>query len=348
MPPPAPQLEPSAAPEGQAPGLRVLFLGGTGVISAAAAQQAVGVGHEVTVINRGATGLRTVPDEVETLHADVRDTAAVRAALGGRWFDVVVDFIAFTPGHVAADIELFAGRTGQYVFVSSASAYQKPPERLPVLESTPLRNPFWSYSRDKIAGEDLLTRAYRDEGFPVTIVRPSSTYDRTRILLDGGWTDIARMRAGRPVVVHGDGTSLWTVTHSSDLATALVGLFGLPQAVGDSFTITSDEYLPWDRIYRMYAAAAGAPEPELVHVASETIAAAVPELGSSLLGDRSHSVIFDNSKVKALVPGFLCRTPFAAGVREAVRWYDAHPEEQRVDAQLDAAFDRLVAAARRT
>jgi nucleoside-diphosphate-sugar epimerase len=348
MPVPAPQLEPSAHSEDRASGLKVLFLGGTGVISAAAAERAVAVGHEVTVINRGATGLRAVPDEVETLHADVRDTAAVRTALGDRRFDVVADFIAFTPDHVAADIELFAGRTGQYVFVSSASAYQKPPERLPVLESTPLRNPFWSYSRDKIAGEELLTRAYRDEGFPVTIVRPSSTYDQTRILLDGGWTDIARMRAGRPVVVHGDGTSLWTVTHSSDLATALVGLFGLPQAVGDSFTITSDEYLPWDRIYRMYAAAAGVPEPELVHVASETIGAAVPELGPSLLGDRSHSVIFDNSKVKALVPGFVCRTPFAVGVREAVRWYDAHPEQQRVDADLDDAFDRLIEAARRT
>ncbi len=327
-------------------GLKVLFVGGTGVISAAAADRAVTVGHEVTVLNRGATALRAVPDAVEVVHADVRDTGAVRSALGDRRFDVVVDVVAFTPEHVAADIELFTDRTDQYVFVSSASAYQKPPERLPVLESTPLRNPFWSYSRDKIAAEDLLTKAYRDNGFPVTIVRPSSTYDRTRILLDGGWTDIARMRAGRPVVVHGDGTSLWTVTHSTDLAVALVGLFGRPQAVGDSFTITSDEYLPWDRIYRMYAAAAGAPDPDLVHIASDTIGAAVPELGPSLLGDRSHSVIFDNHKVKALVPEFVCRTPFATGVREALRWHDAHPEEQRVDPDLDAAFDRLVAAAR--
>lgn len=344
MPTPTP---PDDDDRGRGPtGLRVLFLGGTGVISAAAAERAVAVGHEVTLLNRGRTSLRPATDGAETVTADVRDPAAVRAVLGDRRFDVVVDAIAFTAEHAAAAVDLFTGRTGQYVFVSSASAYQKPPERLPILESTPLRNPFWDYSRDKIAAEDLLVRAYREQGFPVTVVRPSSTYDRTRILLDGGATDLARLRAGRPVVVHGDGTSLWTVTHSSDLAKALVGLFGLPQAVGDTFTITSDEVLPWDRIYRMYAAAAGAPEPDLVHIASETIAATLPALQGSLLGDRSHSVIFDNAKVKALVPGFVCTTTFATGVREAVRWHDEHPEHHRVDDGLDAAFDRLVAAAR--
>ena len=338
---PAPAV---VAPEAGA-GLRVLFIGGTGVISAAAAERAVALGHQLTVLNRGNTALRAVPDGVELLHADIRDTASVRTALGDRSFDVVADFIAFTQEHVAADIGLFAGRTGQYVFISSASAYQKPPERLPILESTPLRNPYWQYSRDKIACEDLLLMAYRDDGFPVTIIRPSSTYDRTRILLTGGWTDIARMRAGRPVVVHGDGTSLWTVTHSSDLAKALVGLFGLPQAVGDSFTITSDEYLPWNRIYQLFADAAGAAPPQLVHVASETIAAVAPQLGPSLLGDRSHSVIFDNSKVKAIVPNFVCTTPFAAGVRDTVNWFDANPGQQIVDDDLDATFDRLIAAA---
>ena len=325
--------------------LRVLFIGGTGVISAAAAEQAVAVGHQLTVLNRGNTALRALPDGVEPVHADIRDTAAVRTALGDRTFDVVADFIAFTTEHVAADISLFTGRTGQYVFISSASAYQKPPERLPILESTPLRNPYWKYSRDKIASEDLLMKAYRDDGFPVTIIRPSSTYDRTRILLTGGWTDIARMRAARPVVVHGDGTSLWTVTHSSDLAKALVGLFGLPQAVGDSFTITSDEYLPWNRIYQLFADAAGAAPPRLVHIASETIAAVAPQFGPPLLGDRSHSVIFDNSKVKALVPDFVCTTPFAAGVRDILKWFDANPDQQKVDDDLDATFDRLIAAA---
>jgi nucleoside-diphosphate-sugar epimerase len=228
--------------------LRVLFIGGTGVISAAAAERALAVGHRLTILNRGSETLRPAPDGAEVLKADIRNTESVRAALRSRVFDVVVEFIAFTADHVSADIELFTGRTGQYVFISSASAYQKPPSRLPILESTPLRNPFWQYSRDKIACEELLITAYREDGFPVTIIRPSHTYDRTKIALTGGWTDIARMRAGQPVVVHGDGTSLWTLTHSSDFAKALVGLLGLPQAIGDSFTITSDEYLPWNMI----------------------------------------------------------------------------------------------------
>jgi nucleoside-diphosphate-sugar epimerase len=326
-------------------GLKVLFIGGTGVISAAAAERAVAVGHQLTMLNRGNTVVRAIPPGVELLHADIRDTDSVRTALGDRSFDVVADFVAFTPDQVAADITQFTGRTGQYVFISSASAYQKPPARVPILESTPLRNPFWQYSRDKIACEDLLVSAYRGDGFPVTIIRPSSTYDRTRIVLTGGWTDIARLRAGRPVVVHGDGTSLWTVTHSSDLAKALVGLLGLPQAVGDSFTITSDEYLPWNTIYQLFAEAAGAPPPRLIHIASETIAAAAPELGPPLLGDRSHSVIFDNSKVKALVPEFVCTTPYATGVRDIVNWFDANPDQQVVDDHLDATFDRLIAAA---
>jgi len=332
-----------ASPDGA--GLKVLFIGGTGVISAAAAERAVAVGHQLTILNRGNTVLRAVPKGVELLHADIRDTASVRTALGARNFDVVADFVAFTPDQVAADIALFTGRTGQYVFISSASAYQKPPASLPIRESTPLRNPYWQYSRDKIGSEDLLVRAYREDGFPVTIIRPSHTYDRTRIVLTGGWTDIARLRAGRPVVVHGDGTSLWTVTHSSDLAKALVGLLGLPQAIGDSFTITSDEYLPWNTIYQLFAEAAGAPPPRLVHIASETIAAVAPELGPPLLGDRSHSVIFDNSKVKALVPDFVCTTPFAAGVRDILKWFDANPDQQKVDDDLDATFDRLIAAA---
>lgn len=326
-------------------GLKVLFIGGTGVISAAAAERAVAVGHQLTMLNRGNTVVRAIPPGVELLHADIRDTDSVRTALGDRSFDVVADFVAFTPEQVAADITQFTGRTGQYVFISSASAYQKPPARVPILESTPLRNPFWQYSRDKIACEDLLVSAYRDDGFPVTIIRPSSTYDRTRIVLTGGWTDVARLRAGKPVVVHGDGTSLWTVTHSSDLAKALVGLLGLPQAVGDSFTITSDEYLPWNTIYQLFAEAAGAPPARLVHIASETIAAAAPQLGPSLLGDRSHSVIFDNSKVKALVPDFVCTTPFTTGVRDIVDWYDANPDQQIIDHDLDATFDHLIAAA---
>lgn len=340
------RVDPGAPALSDSPALRVLFIGGTGVISAAAAQRAVAIGHRLTILNRGRGTLHPAPEDAEVLKADMRDVASVRAALGERTFDVVVDFVAFTADQVAADIELFTGRTGQYVFISSASAYQKPPVRLPILESTPLRNPFWQYSRDKIACEDLLVRAYREDGFPVTIIRPSHTYDRTAIPLTGGWTDIARLRAGKPVVVHGDGTSLWTLTHSSDFAKAFVGLLGLPQAVGDVFTITSDEYLSWNRIYELFAEAAGAPTPHLVHIATDTIAAAAPDLGPSLLGDKSHSVIFDNSKVKALVPEFICTVPLALGARQILNWFDSNPDLQIVDEGLNATFDQLIAATR--
>lgn len=327
-------------------GLNLLFIGGTGVISTAAAEHAAAQGHQVTLLNRGQTSRRPVPATAEVLHADVRNASAVREALGNREFDAVADFIAFTPDHVAGSMDLFRGRTGQYVFISSASAYQKPPARLPILESTPLRNPFWQYSRDKIACEDLLVQAYREEGFPATIVRPSHTYDQTLLPLLGGWTDIHRMRNGLPVIVHGDGTSLWTLTHTRDFAKAFVGLLGRPAAFGEAYTITSDEFLPWDAIYRTLAAAAGVPDPELVHVASETIAAAAPDLGPGLLGDKAHSVVFDNSKVKALVPGYTAEIPFVEGAAEMIQWYDSRPDEQRINEEFMAVSDKLAAGAR--
>ena len=293
----------------------LLFIGGTGKISSACTERAVAQGYDTTILNRGTTSSRGVPRAAHTVCADIRDADSVRTVLGARTFDVVVDFVAFTPAHVQADVELFSGRTGQYVFISSASAYQTPPARLPIVESTPLRNPFSQYSRDKIACEELLVAAYRSDGFPATIVRPSHTYDRTSVPLSGGWTDIDRMRRGRDVVVHGDGTSLWTLTHHTDFAKAFVGLLGHPQAIGDSFHITSDEVLTWNQVYETMAAAAGV-TPRLVHVASETIAEADAELGTSLLGDRAHSVIFDNSKVKSLVPDYVATTPFARGAHE--------------------------------
>jgi nucleoside-diphosphate-sugar epimerase len=322
--------------------LTVLFIGGTGVISTSCVETALRSGFEVTLLNRGATTSRPVPDGAEVVRADIRDPESVRTALAGRTFDVVCEFVAFTTEHIRTDLDLFTGRTGQYVFISSASAYQKPPARLPILESTPLRNPFWQYSRDKIACEDLLTAAYRDHGFPVTIVRPSHTYDATLLPTMGGWTDIARLRAGRPVVVHGDGTSLWTLTHSSDFARAFVGLLGRPQAYGDAFTITSDNVLSWNQIYLALAHAAGVPQPHLVHVASETIAAADPEMGPGLLGDKAHSVIFDNSKVKTLVPGWVATVPWVVGASEMVDWYDAHPERQVVDEHINTLWDSLI------
>ncbi|MBD1543711.1 SDR family oxidoreductase [Arthrobacter sp. IA7] len=327
--------------------LDLLFIGGTGVISAATVAHAVELGHRVTVLNRGQSVDRPAPAGTELLQADIRDPAAVRSTLGTREFDAVADFISFTPEHANAAVEQFRGRTGQFVFVSSASAYQKPPSRLPILESTPLRNPHWQYSRDKIACEDLLLHAYREEGFPVTVVRPSHTYDRTKIALLGGWTDIHRMRAGLPVVVHGDGASLWTVTHSRDFAKAFVGLLGRYQAVGESYTITSDEFLTWDAIYRQFAQAAGVAEPELVHVASETIAALDPVRGPWLLGDRSHSVLFDNSKIKTLVPTFAATVPFSSGAREVVQWHDSQPKLQVVDHGFMDMSENLIKWVRR-
>jgi nucleoside-diphosphate-sugar epimerase len=324
---------------------RTLFIGGTGVISSACVARALDQGHEVTVVNRGNSDLRPLPDGVEVLHADIRDADSVHRVLGERSFDVAAEFLAFTPEHIRTDFDLFEGRVGQYVFISSASAYQTPPSRMPVTESTPLRNPFWQYSRDKIACEDLLVEAYRERGFPITIVRPSHTYDRTLIPTSGHWTDLERMRRGAPVVVHGDGTSRWTITHNTDFAVAFVGLLGRPEAVGDSFHITSDEAPTWDQIYCYLAEALGV-EAELVHVASETIAAVIPDLGPGLLGDKAHSMHFDNAKVKALVPEFQATVTFAHGAGEIVDWYLADASRQRLDPDLDEAFDRLVEHAR--
>jgi nucleoside-diphosphate-sugar epimerase len=326
--------------------LDILFIGGSGIISSASVARAVARGHRVAVLNRGRSSTRPLPDEVETLVADVADDAAVDAALGGREFDVVAQFRAFSPGHVAHDVERFTDRTGQYVFISSASAYQTPPSRLPVTESTPLHNPFWQYSRDKIACEDVLVRAHREHGFPATIVRPSHTYDSTLIPTTGGWTDVARMRAGRPVVVHGDGTSLWTLTHTDDFAVGFVGLLGHPLAVGDTFQIMGTHAPTWDQVYTWLARAAGVDEPELVHVASETIARVLPDVGPGLLGDKAHSMVFDCAKLRALVPEFGTTITYDQGAAEQVAWYDAHPEAQQVDAELDAGFDRLVEHAR--
>lgn len=322
--------------------LKVLFIGGTGIISSACATRAVEAGIDLTILNRGNTTTRPLPAGAEVLRADIRDPESARDALGDRDFDVVADFVAFVPDHVRTDLGLFAGRTGQYVFISSASAYQTPPARLPVVESTPLRNPEWQYSRDKIACEDLLVAAYRDTGFPATIVRPSHTYDRTSVPLVGGWTAVERMRRGKPVVVPGDGTSLWTLTHHIDFAKAFVGLLGNPQAVGDSFHITSDEVLTWRQIYEAMATAAGV-RAELMPVTSRAIAAAIPELGPGLLGDKAHSMIFDNGKVRSLVPDYRAVVPFVAGAREIVEWHDADPARRTIDASLDAAFDRLLA-----
>ncbi|HEY1624459.1 MAG TPA: SDR family oxidoreductase [Streptosporangiaceae bacterium] len=322
--------------------LRVLFIGGSGTISSACSRVAVASGIELFVLNRGLSTTRPLPPQVTTLRADIREPAAVMEKIKGLDFDAVVDWVAFTPEQVKTDIDLFAGRTRQYVFISSASAYQTPPERQPVTESTPLRNPYWQYSRDKIACEDLLVAAYRERAFPATIVRPSHTYDETKVPLHGGGTVLGRMLAGQPVIVHGDGTSLWTLTHHEDFARAFVPLLGHPRTLGEAVHITSDDVLTWNQIARALATALGVTE-RVVHVPSDVIAAADPEWGAGLLGDKAHSMVFDNAKVRALVPGWHAVIPFERGAREIVDWYLADPARQVTDAAVDAMMDKLAA-----
>jgi nucleoside-diphosphate-sugar epimerase len=323
--------------------LRVLFIGGSGVISSACSRVAVDSGIELSVLNRGRNTGRPLPPGVNMLRADIREPGSVRDEIRDLEFDAVVDWVAFTPEHVRADIELFRGRTRQYVFISSASAYQTPPARMPVTESTPLRNPYWQYSRDKIACEDALVAAYRNEGFPATIVRPSHTYDETLVPFHGGWTVLGRMQAGKPVIVHGDGTSLWTMTHHDDFARAFVPLLGHARTLGEAIHITSDDVLTWNQIAETLAAALGVTA-RLVHVPSDAIAAADPDWGAGLLGDKAHSMMFDNTKLRGIVPGWRAVIPFEQGARQIAEWYLADPARQVTDQALDAAMDKLAAA----
>jgi len=326
--------------------MKVLFIGGTGKISSACTPLAAERGFEMYLLNRGQTD-RPVPPGVTVIHGDIRNRTSVAAALEEYTFDVVVDWIAFTPEQIETDLALFKGRTGQYIFISSASAYQTPPASLPVTESTPLDNPYWLYSRNKIACEELLLQAYRAHKFPMTIVRPSHTYDKTMFPFNGGYTPIHRMRQGKPVFVHGDGTSLWTMTHHTDFAKGFVGLMGNSRAIGDAFHITSDEWLNWNQIYTIFADAAGVNDPQLVHIPSELINAYDANLGAGLLGDKAASMIFDNSKVKRLVPDFLCTTPLRRGAEEVMAWYDADPARQVVDDHIDKLTDQMIDAYRK-
>jgi nucleoside-diphosphate-sugar epimerase len=323
--------------------MKILFIGGTGIISSACSQLAIEYGHDLYLLNRGQS-TRPAPAGAAILTADINKPHAVRAALGDRSFDAVVDWIAFVPEQIERDINLFRGRTSQYVFISSASAYQTPPASLPVTESTILDNPFWEYSRNKIACEERLVRAYREEKFPMRIVRPSHTYDRTLLPFTGRYTVVNRMRQGKKVIVPGDGTSLWTLTHHADFAHAFVGLLGHPRAIGDTFHITSDEWLSWNQIYQIVAHAAGVEAPQLVHIPSDFIAAFNPDWGAGLLGDKMHSMIFDNSKIKRLVPDFAAKIPFVRGAAEIMAWYDADPARQVSDTALDQQMGQIIAA----
>ncbi|MEX2162429.1 MAG: NAD-dependent epimerase/dehydratase family protein [Anaerolineales bacterium] len=319
----------------------ILFIGGTGIISSAVSPLVVARGDNLFVLNRGISP-RGQPAGARLVQADIRtDPGALAKAIAQHKIDVVVDWIAFVPEQVQGDIDACLGRVKQYVFISSASAYQKPIRKLPITEETPLENPFWEYSRNKAKCEQLLMEAYRKQGFPVTIVRPSHTYDKTLFPFHGGYTVVDRMRKGKPVIVHGDGTSLWVMTHHQDFAVGFTGLLGNPAAVGEIFHITSDELLTWNAIFGMIAEAAGA-ELHAIHVPSELIAKYDADWGASLLGDKAHSVIFDNSKIKRVVPEFNPRIPFAEGVREVMAWVDGNPAAQLVDEKANALYDKII------
>lgn len=322
--------------------MKVLFIGGTGIISSACSELALARGVELYLLNRGKS-FRPTPSGAKLLNGDIRDLASAQSALGSLTFDAVVDWVAFTTEHIETDLQLLRGRTGQYVFISSASAYQTPPSSLPVRESTVLDNPFWLYSRNKIACEERLVRAYREEKMPVTIVRPSHTYDRTLLPMDGGYTVLDRMLKGKPVIVPGDGTSLWTLTHHADFAKGLVGLLGNSKAIGESIHITSDEWLSWNQIFEIVARAAGC-EARMVHVPSDLINAYDPNWGAGLLGDKAHSMVFDNAKIKALVPDFNAVIPFSRGAEEIVGWYLEDPKRQKVDENFNNLCERILAA----
>ena len=325
-----------------------LFIGGTGTISAAITRKvAADKEWQLFLINRG-NRKEAIPEGVRLLQADINDTEATLKALEGMEFDCVCDFIGFTPDQVKRDWELFKGRTRQYMYISSASAYQKPCMSPYITEGTPLANPYWEYSRNKIACEQFLMEKYREEGYPVTIIRPSHTYDERNVPLgvhgkNGSWQVIKRMLEGKPVIVQGDGTSLWTMTHNSDFAKGFTGLMGNCHAIGNAFQITCDETLTWNQVYTAIADALGV-EYKPYYVASEFLAAVGPEYDftGSLIGDKSNSVIFDNTKLKNAVPGLQFNVRFEDGVRRTIENVIAHPSLQKEDPEFDKWCDRVI------
>lgn len=335
--------------------MNVLFIGGTGNISTACSELAISKGIDLYLLNRGKSW-SGIPKGAHQIHADITDSKAVASALKGMQFDVVVNFIAFTPDDVQRDIDLFADKTRQYIFISSASAYQKPLAYPIITESTPLKNPYWDYSRNKIACEERLMEAYRTRDFPVTIVRPSLTYQYVIPVAIGSWNDytiVSRIKEGKKIIVHGDGSSLWTITHSEDFAKGLVGLLGHQQAIGQAFHITSDELLTWNQIYQAVGAAVGV-EPNLVHIASDFICSEAEKIDwiwmggdfqrGNLLGDKAVSAIFDNSKIKAFVPEFKATIPFNAGIKRTIEWFEANPSRMIVHDDYNRFMDTIVAA----
>jgi len=329
--------------------MKILFIGGTGLISSACSDLVLERGHELFLMNRSASTKIPAPAGATVIQADVHaDEAHLTALLAGHRFDAVVDWIAFTADDVKRDIRLFRGQTDQFVFISSASAYQKPPQNYLITEETPLENPFWEYSRDKIACEARLMQAYREDGFPVTIIRPSHTYGPSQIALcvnswQHPWTAIDRMKRGQKVIVPGDGTSLWVMTWHGDFAKGLVGLLGQASAIGEAFHITSDQVLSWNQIYLEAYQALGQ-EPNVIHIPSDFIVAYDEQAIGSLIGDKANSVVFDNSKIKRFVPDYNCEVNWAEGCRRTLAWFEAHPEFQTVDEESNRLWDTIIAA----
>ncbi len=324
--------------------MTVLFIGGTGNISTSVSKLAVSRGIDLYLLNRG-----TRPVDIpgaKTLTGDISQPEQIAAQLKEHTWDAVVNWIAFTENDIKRDIELFRGKTKHYLFISSASAYQKPSSHPVITESTPLANPYWQYSRDKIACEDRLNQAYRDEQFPMTIVRPSHTYDTVIPVPIGGWTNytiIDRMKKGQKVIVHGDGTSLWTITHADDFAKGFIGLLGNRNAIGHAFHITSDEVLTWNQIYKFIAEAVGV-QANIVHISSDFIGRFDENLKGNLLGDKAHSAMFDNSKIKRFVPGFLATIPFQEGIKRTIEWFEADPKRQIIQQETHAFMDKIIHA----
>lgn len=325
--------------------VKILFIGGTGNISTSCTRAALAKGIEVVHLNRGQAESE-FGDEVRTIQCDITDRPAVQKAIGNEVFDSVVNWIAFTPQDIEEDLRLFDGRTGQYIFISSASIYHKPPRHYIITESTPVFNPFWEYSQKKIACEERVRREYAESGFPMTIVRPSHTYSDGWMPTPWGGRDFTvpqRMLDGKRIIVQGDGQSLWTLTHTEDFAVGFTGLLGNPDAIGETFQITSDEAITWDQVHRIIGAALGV-EPKMVHIPSEVINRFDPETGAGLLGDKAYSVVFDNTKIKRFVPGYHCRIPFHEGMRRSAAFLKDHPERRYVEPAIDATIDKILAS----
>lgn len=322
--------------------LSALFIGGSGVISSACAREAIRQNIDLSLLTRGKSNeIHPLPEGAKTIFADIRNFSEAAKALDGQHFDVVVDWISFLPSQLESNMNLLKGKVGQYVFISSASAYQIPIISLPTTERTPLDNPIWEYSQNKIACEKLLISKAKALGFDYTIVRPSHTYDQTVVPIKGGYNTIDRMKRGVPVVIFGDGTSLWTLTNHRDFAVGLVGLLGNSKALNEDFHITSDEWLTWNHIFDLTAEAFGTKAIK-IHVPSEVIAQFNKEMGDSILGDKMHCRIFDNSKIKAAVPEFQCKIKYAEGAKEIAAWYNADSKRQIINKEQNEMWDRII------